>query len=211
MAFFGQPENRRIRRYNAGQSSVKTVQFMDAIITSESEKSIVMIGLMGAGKSSVGWRLAEYLDLAFVDSDDEIVKAAGCAISDIFEVYGEQEFRKLEERVIERLLNKPRCVIATGGGAYMHPKTRAQIDQAAITIWLRADLDTLVERTGRRAGRPLLERGNPRQILQTLIDERYPVYANADIIVDSGGDSHDTMVQRIVSALSSYYEAASVK
>jgi len=181
---------------------------MSAILSPDSDKSIVMIGLMGAGKSSIGKRLADALGLAFVDTDDEIVKAAGCAIADIFELYGEQAFRDLEERVIERLLHEPRCVIATGGGAYMHPETRRRIEESAITVWLRADLDILVERTGRRGGRPLLEQGNPREILKSLIDQRHPVYANADIIIDTGPDGHDITVQRIVTALSEFAKAS---
>jgi len=167
-----------------------------------------MIGLMGAGKSSIGRRLATALDLAFVDTDDEIITAAGCSIADIFELYGEQAFRDLEERVIERLLLDPKRVIATGGGAYMNPDTRARIGEAAITIWLRADLDILVERTSRRSGRPLLLQGNPRQILKTLIDERYPVYADADIVVDTGPDGHNITVQKIINALAEFTKAS---
>ena len=167
-----------------------------------------MIGLMGAGKSSIGRRLAEALNLEFVDTDDEIVKAAGCSIADIFEIYGEQAFRDLEERVIERLIHETRRVIATGGGAYMHPETRKRIDENAVTVWLRADLDILVERTGRRGGRPLLEQGDPREILKSLIDKRYPVYAGADIVIDTGPDGHDITVERIVTALQAFIKAS---
>ena len=185
-----------------------TLLFMNTILPSVSDKSIVMIGLMGAGKSSIGRRLADALDLEFVDTDDEIVKAAGCSIADIFEIYGEQAFRDLEERVIERLIHEPRRVIATGGGAYMHPDTRERIDETTVTVWLRADLDILVERTGRRGGRPLLEQGDPREILKSLIDKRYPVYAGADIVIDTSPDGHDITVQQIVSALQEYIKAS---
>lgn len=174
---------------------------MNDKLASPSDKSIIMIGLMGAGKTSVGKRLADAMDLPFVDSDDEIADAAGCSIPVIFEKHGEPAFRDLEERVIERLLHGPRQVIATGGGAYMRPQTRARIEAGGTTVWLRAELDILVERTGRRGGRPLLEQGNPREILQNLMDERYPVYANADIIIDTGNDSHEVTVHQIIDAL----------
>ncbi len=174
---------------------------MNTISTPEFDKSIVLIGLMGAGKSSIGRRLADALFLEFCDTDDEIVKAAGCSISDIFELYGEVEFRELEERVIERLLHEKKYVVATGGGAYMRENTRSRIDDNAITVWLRADLDILVERTGRRGGRPLLEQGNPREILKELMDERYPVYAHADITIDTGPDGHEVTVRQIITSL----------
>lgn len=181
---------------------------MNTILSIESDKSIVLIGLMGAGKTSIGRRLADALSLDFKDTDDEIIKAAGCSIADIFELYGEAEFRDLEERVIDRILHEPACVIATGGGAYMRENTRIKIDQNAITVWLRADLDILVERTGRRGGRPLLEQGNPREILKNLMDERYPIYANADVIVDTGPSGHDITVRKIVTSLQEFTKAS---
>jgi shikimate kinase len=181
---------------------------MNTILTFDSDKSIVLIGLMGAGKSSIGRRLADALSLDFVDTDDEIVKAAGCSIPDIFELYGEAEFRDLEERVIDRILHEPACIIATGGGAYMRKNTRSKIDENATTVWLRADLDILVERTGRRGGRPLLEQGNPREILKGLMDERYPVYENADIVVDTGPSGHEVTVDRIITSLQEFAKAS---
>jgi len=181
---------------------------MNDKIDQASDKSIVMIGLMGAGKTSVGKRLADTMGLPFVDSDDEIVDAAGCSIPVIFEKHGEAAFRDLEERVIERLLHESRCVIATGGGAYMRPETRARIEADGTTVWLRASLDILVERTGRRGGRPLLEQGNPREILQGLIDERHPVYENADVIIDTGNDSHEVTVHQIIDALNNLDKAS---
>jgi len=163
---------------------------------------IVLIGLMGAGKTSVGRRLAQRLGLTFVDADDEIEKAAGCTIPEIFKVYGEAAFRDVEQRVIERLIGEGPMVLATGGGAYMAQRTRNNISQNAISVWLRADLDTLVERTSRRSGRPLLEAGaTPRQVLENLIALRYPVYSEADVIVDTGQETMEMTVDRVEAGL----------
>ncbi|MCH8155094.1 MAG: shikimate kinase [Proteobacteria bacterium] len=148
-------------------------------------RTIVLVGLMGAGKSCIGRRLAAQLALDFVDADAEIERAAGCSIEEIFERHGETAFRDGERRVIARLLNQPIHVLATGGGSFMDPRTRSEIRGRAITVWLRADLELLLKRTGRRSNRPLLKRGNPREILEKLIAERYSVYGQADVIVDS--------------------------
>lgn len=164
-------------------------------------RSIVLIGLMGAGKTSVGWRLAKKLGLDFVDADEEIVKAAGCSVEDIFDLYGEEAFRDGEQKVIARLLREGPIVLATGGGAFMDARTQARISMRGISVWLKADLETLVERTGRRGGRPLLQEGNPKEILQQLMDERYPVYAEADISVMSGREHPDYTVDRIIEAI----------
>ena len=166
-----------------------------------SGQSIVLIGLMGAGKTSVGRKLATSLELSFVDADEEIVKAAGCSIEDIFKVYGEQAFREVEARVIARLLSQGPQVLATGGGAYLDASTRDLIDEKGIVVWLRADLDVLHRRTCQRGGRPLLKSGNPRETLQTLINERYPIYGKANIIVDTDDESVDVMVVNIIDAL----------
>ncbi len=163
---------------------------------------------MGAGKTSVGRKLAEKLDMAFVDADEEIVKAAGCSIDDIFELYGEKAFRDVEEKVISRLLEEGPQVMATGGGAFMNPKTRALIAAASASVWLRAELDVLVRRTRRRGGRPLLKNKDPRKALKKLIDERYPVYAEADIIVDSKDEGPDGTVRFISDALDERGEGA---
>ncbi len=163
---------------------------------------------MGAGKTSVGRKLAEKLDMAFVDADEEIVKAAGCSIDDIFELYGEKAFRDVEEKVISRLLEEGPQVMATGGGAFMNPKTRALIAAGSVSVWLRAELDVLVRRTRRRGGRPLLKNKDPRAALQKLIDERYPVYAEADIIVDSKDEGPDGTVRFISDALDERGEGA---
>lgn len=173
----------------------------------ESGKSIVLVGLMGAGKSSVGTRLAKRLGLPFQDADAEIVKAAGCSIEDIFTVYGEFAFRDGERRVIARLLGEEPQVLATGGGAFIDLMTRQAIKERAISVWLRANIDVLVERTGRRDDRPLLKKGDPRQILENLMAERYPVYAEADIIVDTGEESPDFTVDQIVVSLAKVTES----
>jgi shikimate kinase len=163
---------------------------------------------MGAGKTSVGRKLAEKLDMAFVDADEEIVKAAACSIDNIFELYGEKAFRDVEEKVISRLLEEGPQVMATGGGAFMNPKTRALIAAASVSVWLRAELDVLVRRTRRRRGRPLLKNEDPRATLKKLIDERYPVYAEADIIVDSKDEGPDGTVRFIADALDGRVEGA---
>ena len=171
-------------------------------------KSVVLVGLMGAGKTSVGRKLAEKLDMAFVDADEEIVKAAACSIDNIFELYGEKAFRDVEEKVISRLLEEGPQVMATGGGAFINPKTRALIAAASVSVWLRAELDVLVRRTRRRGGRPLLKNKDPRTALKKLIDKRYPVYAKADIIVDSKDDGADVTARFIADALDGRGEGA---
>jgi len=168
---------------------------------------IVLIGLMGAGKTSIGRKLAEHLDMAFVDADEEIVNAAGCSIPDIFEIYGEPAFRDVEERVISRLLTEGPVVLATGGGAYMNPRIRLAISQYGYSIWLKATLEVLVDRTSRRSGRPLLSVGDPRQILSDLMAARYPVYAEADLTVETGRESVNETLQVIVRALERQTEA----
>lgn len=167
-------------------------------------RSLVLVGLMGSGKSTVGRRLATRLDMPFVDADDEIEKAAGCSISDIFDTIGEAAFRDGERRVIARLLSEGPVVLATGGGAFMAPDTRERIRAGATSIWLRAGLDILVRRCQRRSHRPLLQKGNTRDILRDLMAQREPVYAEADITVDSGEDDHEAVVDRIVAALDAH-------
>ncbi len=164
-------------------------------------RSIALIGLMGAGKSSVGRRLAKKLGIPFVDADDEIEKAAGLSIDDIFEVYGEAAFRDGERRVLLRLLDTGPQVIATGGGAFMDEQIRGKIAETAVSVWLKAGLDTLLERTSRRDDRPLLNKGDPKAILEKLITERYPVYAEADITIEGDNNSLDVMVGCIIEAL----------
>lgn len=156
---------------------------------------------MGAGKTTVGRRLAAKLGCAFVDADDEIVTAAGCSVQEIFETYGEGAFRDVERRVIARLLEGEAQVLATGGGAFMNAETRARILKRGLSIWLRADLGTLVSRTIGRTGRPLLKDKDPTQILKALMEERYPVYAVANMAIDTGDGPPDDVVERIIERL----------
>jgi shikimate kinase len=164
-------------------------------------RTVVLVGLMGAGKSSVGHRLAKQIGWKFIDSDDEIVAAAGCSISDIFAIHGESIFRDVEQRVIARILQGEPVVLATGGGAWMQPKVREIIKRDATSVWLRADLDVLLDRVSRRGHRPLLEQGDKKAILTKLMEERYPVYQEADVTVDSGKGPHDKVVKSVVDAL----------
>jgi shikimate kinase len=149
-------------------------------------RTVALVGMMGVGKSTVGRKLAQELGAPFLDSDGEIEKAAGLSVREIFDKHGEPEFRRGERRVIERLLAGPPIILATGGGAYLDPETRALLKQKATTVWLRADLDTIWKRVSRRDTRPLLKRENPKQALCDLEAVRAPVYAEADLVVDSG-------------------------
>lgn len=167
-------------------------------------RSIVLVGLMGAGKTCIGRRLAARLGLPFVDADAEIEAAAGCSIEEIFEHHGEAAFRDGERKVIARLLDQAPRILATGGGAYMDPRTRAAAREKAITVWLRADLEMLLKRTSRRNHRPLLKRGNPREILDNLIKERHPVYAEADIVVQSQDGPPEVTVENLMGALTHF-------
>jgi shikimate kinase len=166
------------------------------------KRAIVLIGLMGAGKTSVGRKLAKLIDMDFVDVDEEISKAAGCSIEDIFDKYGEDAFRDVEERVMARLLNENPRVLATGGGAIMNPRTQKLIKEHGISVWLSADLDVLVRRTSKREGRPLLKNKDHGAILKKLLDERSPVYAKADIFVDSSEDGPEVTASNIKQKLS---------
>lgn len=172
------------------------------------DRTIVMVGLMGAGKSAIGKRLAQALGLGFIDADKEIEEAAGCTIPEIFARFGEPAFRDGERRVIARLLEGPVCVLATGGGAFMDETTRARIKAGGLSIWLRADLDTLVRRTARRNNRPLLNAGDPRVILGDLMTKRYPIYAQADLTVDSLEAPPETTTQRVIDALRDHFSRA---
>lgn len=168
-------------------------------------KTIVLVGLMGAGKSTVGQRLANHLGVSFVDSDREIELAANLSIPEIFERFGEQYFREGETRVIGRLLSEKPCVLATGGGAFMADKNRALIKGNGVSVWIKADLETLWGRVKGKSGRPLLAGGNGKNILSDLLDERYPTYETSDIIVQSHANSeHERVVDAIVSELNKH-------
>ncbi len=167
-------------------------------------RTLVLVGLMGAGKTSVGRRLAKRLDLPFVDTDEEIVRSAGLSVEQIFERFGEQAFREAERRVIARLLTEDSKVLATGGGAFLDDTTQATIAARATSVWLRATLDVLYQRTVGRRHRPLLNAGDPRETLARLMEARYPVYALADIIVDSEDGPIDQTVDRVEAAVMAY-------
>lgn len=164
-------------------------------------RSIVLVGLMGAGKTSIGRRLAARLGLPFHDADAEIELAAGCTIPEIFARYGEKEFRDGERRVIRRLLSGDPVVLATGGGAFMDPETRATVRGEAVSVWLRCSLPVLVRRVAGRENRPLLTAGDPATILRGLMDSRHPVYAEADVVVDCGDESPETTTSHVMNAL----------
>jgi shikimate kinase len=164
-------------------------------------KTIVMVGLMGAGKSCIGRRLAARFGLPFVDADQEIEAAAGSTIEEIFERHGEPFFRDGERRVIARLLDQPVHVLAAGGGAFMDPRTRAKIRERAISVWLRADVDLLLRRVARRSNRPLLKQGDRRATIERLMARRHPTYAEADITVDSMDAPPEATVERVVAEL----------
>ena len=180
---------------------------MDAFLPLSVPRTVALVGLMGAGKSAIGKRLAARLGLPFVDADDEIEHAAGCTIAEFFEKYGEAEFRAGERRVISRLLDEPPHVLSTGGGAYMDPETRALMRAKAITVWLRADLDVLFDRVRKRTHRPLLRQGDPREILANLMNQRYPIYAEANIVVDSTAQPADRTTEQTIAALRAYLQA----
>jgi len=165
-------------------------------------RTIALVGMMGAGKSSVGRRLAARLDVPFCDADAEIEAAAGCTISDIFERYGESAFRDGERKVIGRLLGEPPHVMATGGGAFIDPETRARMKECAVSVWLKAPVDVLLARILRKDTRPLLKAGEPREVLERLLTEREPIYALADIAIESESGPHCETVERIMAALS---------
>jgi shikimate kinase len=163
---------------------------------------VVLVGLMGAGKTAVGRRLAAMLGVGFVDADEAIVEAASMSIPDIFEVYGEQAFRDLERRVIARLVDDTPGVLALGGGAFVDERTRQKLAGRTVTIWLKADLETLVARTARkRNSRPLLLQGEPREILAELMARRYPVYALADHSVVTGDQALEEVAERLAGLL----------
>jgi shikimate kinase len=164
-------------------------------------RTVALVGMMGAGKSSVGRRLATRLGVEFRDADTEIELAAGCVVSEIFERFGEPAFRDGERKVIARLLAEPPHVMATGGGAFVDPLTRARLKESAITVWIKAPVDVLMSRVKRRDNRPLLRTADPRGTLERLLNERAPIYAEADITVESDEGPHSVAVDHIIGAL----------
>lgn len=168
------------------------------------ERTIALVGLMGVGKSTVGRRLAARLGMGFCDADDEIETAAGMSVADIFVCMGEAAFRDGEARVMRRLLDGPPVVLATGGGAMLNPDTRAHLKRRATTVWLKADLQVIARRVAKRDTRPLLRGKDPAQVLKTLAEARYPIYAEADLVVETGGGAHGEAVEAIIRALKTH-------
>ena len=177
---------------------------VEAIRQRLGRRSVVFVGLMGAGKTTIGRRLAHCLDIPFTDADSEIEAAAGKTIAEIFADHGEPHFRDGERRVIARLLQNGPQVLSTGGGAYMSEETRANIRRSGIAVWLRADLHLLLKRVQKRSDRPLLRSDDPEAVLRRLIEIRYPVYAEADIVVDSRDISHTAIVSDVLAGLADH-------
>ncbi|CAN7197246.1 shikimate kinase [Brevundimonas sp.] len=170
-------------------------------------RTIALVGLMGVGKSTVGRRLAKRLNLPFADGDIEIEAAAAMTVSDIFARLGESEFRAGEARVMKRLLEGPRMVLATGGGAILNPDTHALLKERAVTVWMRADLETVAQRVQRRDTRPLLRGRDPLTALKAMAEVRYPIYETADLTVDVAGGAHAQAVEAIYEALQAHFTA----
>ncbi|HXQ52550.1 MAG TPA: shikimate kinase [Stellaceae bacterium] len=197
---------RRQGRAGTGQAGVA----MTAAAAISLPRTVALVGLMGAGKSSIGRRLAQRLKVPFIDADAEIEAAAGATVEEIFERHGEAAFREGERRVIARLLEGPVHVLATGGGAFMDPATRALMRERAITVWLRADVELLLARVTRRNNRPLLKGGDPRAVLERLAAERHPIYAEADIVIDTLEGPPEATLESIVAALASWLGVAAL-
>jgi shikimate kinase len=177
------------------------------LVSALGRRSVVFVGLMGAGKTAIGRRVAHLLDLPFLDSDHEIESAARLTVPELFELYGEPEFRALETRVIGRLLENGPQVLSTGGGAFMNEQTRQAIAAHGVSVWLKAEIDVLLDRVGRKNNRPLLKTGNPRDILLRLMDQRYPTYALADLTVHTRDEKKDVIASEVVSALKTHLES----
>ena len=179
------------------KSSVLAGQVRDLL----GKRALVFVGLMGAGKSVIGKMVANAIGVPFIDSDNEIEEASRMPISDIFASYGETEFRALEGRVISRLLKDGPIVLSTGGGAFINPATREEIRQNSLSVWLKAELDVLWERVRRRSHRPLLQTENPRETLRNLMEQRYPIYAEANLVVNSRDVAKDVIVGEVIDAI----------
>ncbi|WP_136658275.1 shikimate kinase [Nitratireductor sp. XY-223] len=165
------------------------------------KRTVVFVGLMGAGKSVIGKLTAQAMQIPFTDSDQEIERVSRMSIADLFASYGEEEFRALEARVIRRLLRDGPMVLSTGGGAFMQERVRANIKRRGLSVWLKADLEVLWERVRRRGHRPLLKTADPKATLAALLDERYPTYAEADLIVQSRDVAKETIVGEVLEAI----------
>ncbi|MEQ1936825.1 shikimate kinase [Mesorhizobium sp. CN5-321] len=179
-----------------------------ALLAALGARSVVFVGLMGAGKTAIGRKVAGMLGLPFIDSDHEIESVSRMTIPELFEQYGETEFRSLEQRVILRLLENGPQVLSTGGGAFMNPQTQEAVHAHGVSVWLKADLDLLMERVSKKQNRPLLRNDDPRGVLARLMDERYPVYAKADITVTTRDERKDVIAAETVEALARHLDPA---
>jgi shikimate kinase len=174
---------------------------MRAEVQLQPSKTIALVGLMGCGKSTIGRRLAKALQLPFIDLDNHIEQTVHMTVSEIFAKYGEEHFRVMELAEIKKILDGKPLVLATGGGAFINDEIRELISEHAVSVWIKADLPTLLERVSRRNNRPLLENGDKEEILRGLMEKRYPIYGQADITVESGHGSHDLVVRNIIEAI----------
>jgi len=172
-----------------------------ALLAGLGDRSVVFVGLMGAGKTAIGRKLSQMLGLPFVDSDHEIEAVSRMTIAELFEQYGEAEFRALEQRVIERLLKGGPQIFSTGGGAFMNEQTRLGIAERGISVWLKADLDLLMQRVAKKPSRPLLQNPDPRAVMARLMEQRYPVYATADITIQTRDERREVIAAEVVEAL----------
>ena len=189
-------------------ASLETEDRLGSLKARLGRRSIVFVGLMGAGKTAIGRKVAQTLGLPFIDSDHEIETVSRMTVPELFELYGEPEFRALEERVIGRLVRDGPQVLSTGGGAFMNANTRAAIAEEGVSIWLKADLDTLMERVAKKPNRPLLKNPDPRAVMQKLMDDRYPVYALADIVVTTRDARREIIADEVTEALAAWLVAA---
>ena len=188
-------------------ASLETEDRLGSLKARLGRRSIVFVGLMGAGKTAIGRKVAQTLGLPFIDSDHEIETVSRMTVPELFERYGEPEFRALEERVIGRLVREGPQVLSTGGGAFMNANTRAAIAEEGVSIWLKADLDTLMERVAKKPNRPLLKNPDPRAVMQKLMDDRYPVYALADIVVTTRDARREIIADEVTEALAAWLAA----
>ncbi|WP_265517610.1 shikimate kinase [Nitratireductor luteus] len=180
-------------------------QDIPALVTKLGRRSIVFIGLMGAGKTVIGRKVATALDLPFIDSDHEIERVSRMTVPELFSKYGEAEFRSLERRVLARLLKQGPQVLSTGGGAFMSERTQKAIARSGISVWLKADLETLMHRVAKRQNRPLLHAEDPHAVMQRLMDLRYPVYGHADIIVRTRDEPKETIAAEVLGSLVAHF------
>jgi len=186
-------------------------QMQDEIRGLLRDRVVVFVGLMGAGKTAIGRKVAQALGIPFVDSDHEIESVSRMSIPELFERYGEPEFRALEQRVIERLVHEGPRIVSTGGGAFMNAQTRAVISDHGVSIWLRADLDLLMERVAKKQNRPLLKNPDPRGVMRKLMSDRYPVYALADLTVETRDARREVIAGEVLDALRAHLEGMAAK